>query len=191
MRTHFGSRRLRSSASPVTIASSRSRATITTDASMTSAVPLWPQSSPQARERCSSSGTIRTSSAARKRAKVAWRLPSRQACPTTPAGTRRASPRLSASASRAIIRLSPRSKAISAPASNVRLAAVVDRARALPTLPPPSSAYRAPKSNRERGLAEIPVALARRGLARCSRKPSPPGRCARLGVPVPTVLAEA
>jgi len=65
-----GSKRRRSFGSLVTMASRRSLATITTEASITSAKLAAPHSSPHERARCSSRGTISTSSLRRNRAKV-------------------------------------------------------------------------------------------------------------------------
>ncbi len=65
------------------------RAHNTTDASITSCVPVAPQSCPVARALASSSGTTSTAGEPSKRTRRICRRPSRQACPTTLDGTER------------------------------------------------------------------------------------------------------
>lgn len=98
----------------------RARAQSTTEASTTSCVRAAPSSSPAARARLSSSASIVTSRDPRSRASRACRRPSRQTCPTTPAGTASDMRRSTARATIATVRRSFRSKAINVPASSVR-----------------------------------------------------------------------
>ena len=89
--------------------------------------PRTPQSWPAARARWSSSGSTSITSEASSRANRACRRPSRQTCPTTPAGTAKRTPCSSARAMIATTRRSFRSKAMSAPVSSV--APVISGAR--------------------------------------------------------------
>ena len=114
------SNRRMSSGSEVMIATSPWRAipaaVITTDASMTSAVPARPHNNPAARATTPLRGT--SSQCAKARDNNAWRRPSRHACAMTPADTCTIEASSAATRSIAHTARSLRSSAISAPASS-------------------------------------------------------------------------
>ena len=97
------------------------RAASTTDASMTSAVPAAPHSTPAARAPVSVSGSTRTPRAPSSRANLACRVPLLHTWPTTPAGTTTARCSCRAASMTAAVLRSPRSTAINAPASRTKL----------------------------------------------------------------------
>jgi hypothetical protein len=112
-----GSSRSRSPASLVTTTARSLLAVSTTDASITSEVPARPQSVPEASASVWSRTTTAVVGPLSSARSGTWRAPSRQTCARAPAGTTSLAPDASASRKRARTRPSPRSKAMSAPAS--------------------------------------------------------------------------
>ena len=94
----------RSESSVVTTTASRLRAARTTEASITSAVRLRPQRTPAAFAIGSSSDSTSVIRALSNATSGTWRDPSRQACPSTPAGTINGEDLSSASRMSALIR---------------------------------------------------------------------------------------
>ena len=139
-----GSRRRMSSGSLVTTRRPRVCAQSTTVASITSVVPLAPQSWPADRAPKSSSATTSTAPDPSSLARRAWRRPSRQTCPITPTGTDTGSARSRARTMKPTAVRSERSNAMSAPASRVAPIAIPLDGR----LPPARRRSAAPRFRR-------------------------------------------
>jgi len=113
------SKRRRSVTSEVAMAWSWARAHRTTEASAISRVPVAPHSCPAARAPRSSSASIETRAAPKRRASRACRRPSRQACASAPDGTEIPSFSSRDRSNSKTTKRSPRWKASNAPASSV------------------------------------------------------------------------